>query len=115
MNEAVERFIAAVPADRRPHFDQLHALILDLYPDANIVISYQVPAYKVKTGWVALGYWKGGVSMYTNNPSHIAEFKVKHPHLKAGKASINFNNSEKLPLEDLKQVIDHAMKFSIQT
>lgn len=110
LSEAVQRFIDAVPEDRRSQFDLLHALILELYPEAEVVISYQVPTYKAKSGWVALGYWKGGVSVYTNNPRHIAPFKAKHPAIKTNKASINFKSSEAIPVGDLKQVITHAVE-----
>ena len=64
MNEHVQRYIDAVVDERRALYDRLHALIMDLYPDARAVISYQVPMYKTKSGWIALGYWKKG-SRYT--------------------------------------------------
>ncbi|MHB0856633.1 MAG: DUF1801 domain-containing protein [Anaerolineae bacterium] len=113
MNDQVQRFMNAVPEDRKPLFDRLHALILSLYPDAQIVISYQVPTYKVKSGWVALGYWKAGVSLYTNNPQHIAEFAARHPHIKTNKASINLKLTDEVPMEDLEQVIRHAMEGTL--
>ena len=72
MNQEVQSFMDAVPADRKPLFDRLHALITGLYPDAEVVISNAVPTYRAKPGWVALGYWKSGVSLYTNGPHGIA-------------------------------------------
>ncbi|MHB1296808.1 MAG: DUF1801 domain-containing protein [Anaerolineae bacterium] len=110
MDEAVQRFIDMVPAESKPLFDRLHALILRLYPEAKIVISYQVPTYKMKTGWVALGYWKDGVSIYTNNPAHIAAFQAKHPQIKTNKASINLRRADEVLDEDLEQVIRHAVE-----
>jgi len=112
VNKDVQRFMDAVPEDQKPHFNQLHALIMSMYPDAEIVISYQVPTYKVKSRWVALGYWKGGVSIYTNSPEHIAAFKAQHPAVKTGKASINFKLTEPLPVEAVKKVIQHAIEGS---
>ncbi len=106
----VQQYIEGVPAETRPHFDQLHNLILQLYPEAKVVISYQIPTYKAKNGWVALGYWKGGASVYTNNPAFIEEFKRKNPRFKTGKASINLINGQPLPLEDLEQVIRLAVE-----
>jgi hypothetical protein len=61
---------------------------------------------------VALGYWKKGVSLYTNGERHIAEFKAKHPSIKTGKASINFRAVDKIPIVDLRKVIQHAMERS---
>lgn len=110
MNKDVQRFMDSVPKDRNPLYDKLHALIMGMYPDANVVISYGVPTYKAKSGWVALGYWKGGVSIYSNGPHHIAEFKEKYPAIKTGKGSINFKTTDVIPVAALKKVIRHAIE-----
>jgi uncharacterized protein YdhG (YjbR/CyaY superfamily) len=110
VNSDVQRFIDAVPADRKPLFDQLHTLIMDLYPDAQVVMSYQVPTYRAKSGWVALGYWRNGVSLYTNGPHHIAEFKAEYPAVKTGKGCINLKATDVPPVAALKKVIRHAME-----
>ncbi len=110
MNEGVQRYIDAVQDERRSLFDMLQALILRLYPDAEVVLSYQVPTYKVKRGWVALGYWRQGVSLYTNGPHNIAEFKAQHPAIKTGKGSINFKVKDVVPVAALERVIRHAVE-----
>ncbi|MGQ0569356.1 MAG: DUF1801 domain-containing protein [Armatimonadota bacterium] len=83
---------------------------MSLYPNAEVVMSYQVPTYRAKSGWVALGYWKDGVSLYTNGPHHIAEFKAKCPAIKTGKGSINFKVTDSVPVAALKKVIKHAIE-----
>ncbi len=110
MNEEVSRFIEAIPADRRSQFDELQATILRLYPEADLVLWFHVPTYRTKTGWVALGYWKGGMSLYTNGPHHIAAFRTAHPQFKTGKGSINFKIGESIPIEAVEKVIRHAME-----
>jgi uncharacterized protein YdhG (YjbR/CyaY superfamily) len=110
MNKEVQRYVEAVEDERRPLFDKLQALILGLYPDAEVVISYSIPTYKAKSGWVALGYWKSGVSIYTNGPHHIAEFKAQYPRIKTGKGSINFKITDEVPVPALEKVISHAME-----
>jgi len=109
-NEDVTRFIESIPADRRPQFDELQALILHLYPEADVVLWYHVPTYRTKSGWVALGYWKGGASLYTNGPHNLVAFKAAHPSAKTGKASINFIAGEPIPTGAVEQVIRHAME-----
>jgi uncharacterized protein YdhG (YjbR/CyaY superfamily) len=121
MNKDVRRYVEAAPKDRtgrkltdgreaRRLFDKLQAMILDLYPQAEVVISYQIPTYKAKSGWVALGYWSGGVSLYTNGPHHIEDFKAQYPAIKTGKGSINFRVSDPVPVTALKRVIRHAIE-----
>lgn len=112
MNKDVQRYVDAVPEDRKSLFEKLHAVIMDLYPNAVVVISYQIPTYRAKSGWVALGYWESGVSLYTNGPDHIAEFKEKYPAIKSGKGSINFRVSDVVPVPALKKVIRHAIELA---
>ena len=109
MNKDVQRYIDAVPDDRKPLFERLQALILGLYPEAEIVISYQVPHYRAKSGGVALGYWKKGVSVYVGTRP-IAEFKVRYPAIKTGKGSINFKVTDAVPVAALKKVVRHAIE-----
>jgi uncharacterized protein YdhG (YjbR/CyaY superfamily) len=109
-DQSVRRYVDAIPAEQRPLFDRLQALILDLYPDAEIVISYQVPTYKARGGRVSLGLWKGGVSLYTTGPQYIEVFKSRHPAVKTGKASLSFALSDELPEQDVREVITQAME-----
>jgi uncharacterized protein YdhG (YjbR/CyaY superfamily) len=110
MNKDVKRYVDAGPKDRRPLFDKLHRLILGLYPKADVVMSYQIPTYRAKGGWVGLGYWKEGVSLYTNDPKHIAEFKAQHSGVRTGKASINLKAKGAVPVAALKNVVRHAIE-----
>ena len=56
------------------------------------------------------GLLEGGVSVYTNSPYHIAEFKAEQPKIKTNKASVNLKASEAVPVASLTKVIRHAME-----
>jgi len=47
MDEAVRAYIDAVDPAYRPMFDRVHRLIMTAHPDADVVLSYQIPTYKV--------------------------------------------------------------------
>jgi uncharacterized protein YdhG (YjbR/CyaY superfamily) len=110
MDEAVQTYIDAIPADRKPLFDRLQSLILELYPDAEIVISYQIPTYKARGERISLGLWEKGVSLYTTDPQHIENFRSRHPTIKTGKASLNFKLTDELPEDDIREVIRQAIQ-----
>ena len=110
MNEEVQRFVDAVPEDRRPLFDALRSLIERLYPEAALTLWYAVPTFKTKSGWVALSYWKDGVSLLTNGRHNIAEFKMAYPRIKTGTGTINLKLGDDIPNESLEWVIRHAME-----
>lgn len=110
MNRDAKRYFAAVPEDRKPLVEQLHTLIMRLYPNAKIDMSYRMPTYKAKDGWVALANQKRYVSLYTCGAHHLAEFKEKHPGIKTGKACINFRVTDSVPLATVERVIKHAIE-----
>lgn len=110
MDEKVAQYIAAIPAEKRPLFDRLQRLILDLYPDLELRISYGIVMHKRGKSWVGLGVWKQGVSLYTNRPQLITAFKTRHPAIKTGKGCINFRLTDELPVEDLHTVITGAVE-----
>lgn len=111
MNKEVQQFVDAVSDERRPLLDQLHSLILSLYPDAEVVISYGIPTYKAKGGRVGLGLWKGGVTLHTFGARHLVEeFSAKYPAFRTTTAGINFKLSDVVPVAALKKVIKHSIE-----
>ncbi len=64
MDEAVQGYIDRIAAEHRPLFDRLHRLILDVHPDATVVLSYKIPTYKVGNRRLHVGAWKHGLSLY---------------------------------------------------
>ena len=110
MRDEVRLYIDAVP-EGKLLFDQLQELILERYPEVEIVISSQIPTYKMNSREVALGYWKKGVSLYTNSSEYIEEFIKKHPAFKTDEGSINFKVTDAIPVADLKKIIRHAFEY----
>jgi uncharacterized protein YdhG (YjbR/CyaY superfamily) len=88
MDDAVRDYIDAIPSEHRPLFDRLHRLILEVHPDASVVISYQIPTYKVGRNRLYVGVWKHGVSIYGWAESRDAGFTGRHPELITGKGTI---------------------------
>ena len=110
MQKDVKRYFDAVPEERKCLVDQLHSLIVGLYPHAQIDMSYRMPTYKSGDGWVALANQKHYVSLYTCGAHHLAGFKKQHPSIKTGKGCINFKPADPLPEAALKKVIRHAIE-----
>jgi uncharacterized protein YdhG (YjbR/CyaY superfamily) len=107
MDPAVQSYIETIPESHRPLFDRLQSLILGLYPNAEIVISYGIPTYKVGRRRVYLGLWKGGVSLHA---VPVEAFKQRHPAIKTGKGSLNFKVTDEVPEADVQAVIKQAME-----
>ncbi len=109
MTESVQTYIESVTDERRELFDRLQALILGLYPEAEIVLSYGVPSYKMPTGRVHLGYWKHGVSVYPGSRP-IPAFQAACPTIKTSKGTISLKLSDDIPTEALITAIRAAVE-----
>jgi uncharacterized protein YdhG (YjbR/CyaY superfamily) len=106
MDPDVQSYIDAIPERQRALFDRLQSLILELYPNAKIGISYRIPSYKVGRRRVYLGLWKGGVSLHALS---VEGFKQRHPSIKTGKGSLNFKLTDELPEDDIRDVIKRVL------
>ncbi len=110
MNKEVEKYIKAIPPERASRFNTLDSLILGIYPKAVVDMKYKMPTYTVGEGWVALANQKNYISLYTCGYHHIESFKQNNPGIKTGKGCINFKDSDQLPVNDIVQVIKHAIE-----
>jgi hypothetical protein len=64
----VRAYIDRLGPEHRRLFDRLQDLILAVVPDAQVVISYQIPLYKVGKLHVGLSARRaGGVTLTTNS------------------------------------------------
>lgn len=97
----------SVTDERRQLFDRLQPLILGLYPEAEIMLSYGVPTNKTPTGRVHLGYWKH-VSVYPGSRP-IPAFQAACPTIKTSKGTISFKLADAIPTEALTAVIRAAI------
>jgi hypothetical protein len=85
VDDGVRDYIDAIPAGFRPLFDRFHRLILDARPDADVVLSYQMPSYKVGSRRLYLGVWKHGLSVYGWQDD---DFGTRHPELKTSTGTL---------------------------
>jgi uncharacterized protein YdhG (YjbR/CyaY superfamily) len=111
MDEAVRGYIDGVVPEHRPLFDRLHRLILAAHPDADVVLSYGIPTYKVGKRRLHLGAWKHGVSIYGWMQGGDAGFTARHPTLKTSKGTIQLRPEDAagIPDEELTGLVRTAL------
>jgi uncharacterized protein YdhG (YjbR/CyaY superfamily) len=108
MKSEVRDYIIQVSDERRELFLKLQSLIYNLYPKAEAKISYKIVKYVLPSGWVFLGYWKQGVSLYTGYITELPVFAAKHPQIKTGKGSIKLKMTDDIPWEDIIVIIKNC-------
>lgn len=111
LDHDVRDYIDAIRAESRPLFDRVHQLILAAHPDATVVISYQMPTYKVGTRRLYVGAWKHGVSIYGWQEGSDAGFIARHPELTTGKGTIRLRpvDAADIPDEELNDLVRGAL------
>ena len=110
MDAEMVAYINSVSDERRQLYARLEKLVLELYPAAELVKSYGIPKYQIKTGGIFLNYWKGGVSLHGGGSDLLDDFKAKFPQIKTGKGGINFKVGDEIPVEDVTTFIRNAME-----
>jgi|SRR5271170_1271893 len=90
MDEAVRRYLDEMDSEYRPVFDRLQRLIVAMYPDAELVLSYGMPTYRIGRRRLNIGAWKHGLSLYVS-PNRDGGFSARHPELAAGKGTIKLS------------------------
>ena len=104
-------YIDAIPPEHRPLFDRLHRLILGEHPDAAVVLSYQMPTYKVGSRRLYVGTWKHGVSLYGWQQGRDAGFTDRHPDLRTSKGTIQLrpDDAAGIPDTELRELVRSAL------
>jgi len=104
MRADVAAYIDAIVNDQRPLFDRVHRLIMEVQPDAHVVLSYSMPTYVVSTRRLHVGVWKHGLSFYGWEHGRDSALVADHPHLDSGKGTL------RLPITEAARISDDELR-----
>ena len=109
-DEAVRYYRDEMDGEYRPVFDRLHRLILAMCPDAELVLSYGMPTYRIGRRRLNIGVWKHGLSLYVS-PNRDGGFSARHPELAAGKGTIKLTpgDAARIPDAELQDLVRAAL------
>ena len=112
MDESVRGYIDAVHPAYRPLFDRVHRLIMAGHPDADVVLSYQIPTYKVGKRRLYVGAWQHGISIYGWGQDRDGGFAERYPELRTSKGTIRLRpqDAAAIPDEELSALVGAALK-----
>ena len=112
MDEGVAGYVGAIAPEQRPLFDRLHAIVLAEHPDAEVVLSYGMPAYRMGGRRLNLGVWRHGVSVYGWRTDRDGGFVARHPRLSSGKGTIRIRpeDAESISDDELRALLGGALE-----
>lgn len=108
-NEVVDAYIASFTGEVRERLTTMRATICLVAPQATESISYGLVGYKLAgKPLVYFGGFPNHVGFYATPNGHEA-FKKDFAPYKQGKGSVQFPNSEPLPLDLIRRVVEYRV------
>lgn len=111
MDDAVREYIDAIAPGQRALFDRIDGLVRTAHPDAELVISYQMPTYKVGRYRLYVGAWKNWVSLYGWQRDRDTGFTARHPDLVTDKGTLRLRpvDAARIPDDELIALVSAAL------
>jgi uncharacterized protein YdhG (YjbR/CyaY superfamily) len=105
----VDEYIAGFPPAVRKLLAAMRKTIIAAAPNAEELISYQMPAYKYKGVLVYFAAFEKHIGFYATPTGHSA-FKKELSKYKTGKGSVQFPFTEPIPLDLVKRIVLFRVK-----
>jgi hypothetical protein len=111
MDAATRAYVDAIPDATRPLFDRIHGLILGVHPDADVVITYDMPTYVVGERRLHVAAWKGWVSLYGWDADHDGGIVARFPTSSSGRGTLKIRPADAVQISDdeLRSLIRGAL------
>ena len=104
MSSDVAAYVQAIDPARRPLFDRVHRLVLEVHPTAQLVLRYGMPTYVVGAQQLHVGVWKHGLSFYGWQHGRDGGLAERYPSLDNGRGTL------KLPLQQAAEIDDDELR-----
>ncbi len=110
MDDAVRGYIDAISIEHRELFDRLHRIVVGIHPEAEVVLSYGMPRYRVGEKRLFIAVWKKWVSIYGWDQGRDA-FASRHPELKTKKGTIQLRPdiAAGIPDQEFERLVRDAL------
>ena len=103
--KSVDEYLAAQPEASREALERVRGAIRKGLPDADEVISYQIPAYKVGgTAAIYFAGWKEHYSLYPATGRLVEAFEDELAGYEISKGTIRFPLSGRVPVKRSERI-----------
>jgi len=107
--KTVEEYLAAAPKNLALVLEELRRAIKEETPQAEEVISYNMPAFKMKKVLVYYAAQKNHIGFYPT-ASPIIAFEKELKAYKTSKGAIQFPIGEPIPINLVKRIVQYRVK-----
>jgi len=108
----IENYFSGFPFETRIMLEQLRKTIQNVAPEAEEMISYRMPAFKLKGMLVWYAGFKNHIGLYPT-ASPIQFFKDELTSYKYSKGAIQFPLKQPLPLALISKIVEFKVKENL--
>ncbi len=109
----IDEYILSFPEETKKKLEQLRVTINKAAPQANEVISYAMPAFKLNGMLVYFAAYEKHIGFYSAS-SGIEAFKKELSIYKGAKGSVQFPLDKPLPLALISKIVKFRIKENLQ-
>ncbi|TLV03750.1 iron chaperone [Dyadobacter luticola] len=111
----VDEYIARFPADVQPVLSEVRAAILDVIPDAEERISYDMPTFYMNGSYVIyFAGWKKHIALYPIIGIAAEKLQDELAGYKGSKSSVHFPLNKPMPIDLIKKIVKVKLEDSRQ-
>jgi len=109
----VDEYISGFPSEVQRILEELRVTIKKAAPDAEEVISYQMPAFKFHGMLVYFAGYKNHIGFYPTS-SGIEAFRKELSVYKGAKGSVQFPINSPLPLNLISKIVKYRVRENLE-
>jgi uncharacterized protein YdhG (YjbR/CyaY superfamily) len=107
--KTVDEYLSTLPANTKSIFEELRKTIKEAAPQAEELISYNIPAFKLHGGLIWYAAWKEHISLYPRT-SRMEAFIKELSEYEGSKGTIKFPIDRPIPFALISKIV----KFRVQ-
>ena len=111
--KTVDEYISALPANTKSIFKEVRKTIKQAAPQAEEVISYNMPSFKLYGGLIGYAAWKEHISLYPRTSRMEASIK-EIAEYEGGKGTIKFPIDGPIPFDLIRKIIKFRIKETFE-
>lgn len=98
-------YINEYPPEIQRRLEEIRIAVLDVVPEAEERISYNMPSFRFHGNLLYYGAFKNHIGFYPASRSVFEKFKDELKDYKqSGKGTVQFQNNKPIPLELIKKI-----------
>ena len=109
----IDEYTAGFPAEIREMLEKVRATIRKAAPDAEEIISYRMPAFRLKGTLVYFAAFKRHIGFYPTSTG-IAKFKHDLSAYKGAKGSVQFPYDKPVPYDLISKIVKFRVNENLE-